>query len=308
MGLIILDKYPKFSLKECFNKYKTFIKFLLGQKRGPDVVISSLLSGLKELNVVCKYNVKVKDIKLDDAVYINGSVETLKWAIEAKKRGEIKKIIVGPVMSVLPSDHGSIMMDKEIDLILFPSQWTKNHWLSFERKLENKIQIWPAGVDFPDVEQKDKNLILIYYKKAPKELFNFIKDFFDKNERKYKIIKYGKYNQKNYFSLLGTTKMAIFLSEAESQGLAMFEAWARGVPTLVWNRGYWQFGNHRWKSEKISSPYLVDVCGVFFKGADDFEEKFKIFVDKAGTFRPREYIMNNFTNKKIAENFLKLIN
>lgn len=275
MGLVILDKSPKFNLKEFFNKYKIFIKFLLGQKRGPDMVIGGLIKGLEEINFDFRYNIKEKEINQEDCIYINNSLETLKWAIKVKKEGKIKKIIVGPVMSVLPADHSYIMLDKEIDLILFPSQWTKDYWLFFEKDLENKIKIWPVGVDVPKLEKKDGNLILIYYKKAPKELLNYIKNFFSKKNIMYKIVKYGKYNQKNYFSLLNKSKISIFLSESESQGLAMFESWARDVPTLVWNRGYWQKGDNKWVDKKISSPYLTDSCGIFFTDQNDFEEKFK---------------------------------
>ena len=295
MSLVILTKSPRFNWKEVFSKYKTFIKFLLGQKRGPDAVIGSLIKGLKELNIDFKYNIKEKEIKKEDIIYINGSVEALKWAIGAKKENKINKLIVGPVMSVFPKDHNYIMLNKEIDLILFPSEWTKNHWLSIENNLNNKIKIWPAGVILPELNS-NKEIFLIYYKNGPKKLLSFIIDFFDNNKMKYKVINYGKYKQNKYFSLLNSTKLAIFLSESESQGLAMFEAWARNVPTLVWNRGYWQSGENKWVDKKISSPYLSEICGTFFEGINDFENKYNFCKDNLNNFTPREYIKNNFTN------------
>ncbi len=308
MSLVILTKSPVFNFKDFIRRIKSFIKFLLGQKRGPDVVVDSLLKGLKELNFDFKFNISASKIKPDDIVYINGSLEALKWAIEAKKKGKIKKLIVGPVMSVLPTDHNSIMLNKEIDLILFPSHWTKNHWLSMVKDLDNKIKIWPAGVVVSELNNDKKDTVLIYYKNAPKELFSFIIKFFSTNKIEYRVIKYGKYSQNKYFGLLNKTKYAIFLSESESQGIAMFEAWAHNVPTIVWNRGYWQSGSRNWSDEKISAPYLNAYCGMFFADENDFVDKFNLFVSKISAFSPREYIINNFTNKKIAENFTKLIN
>lgn len=308
MSLVILTKSPVFNYVDLRNQFKSFIKCIFGQQRGPNAVVGSLRKGLKESNLNYKYNLKANDIVAEDIVYINGSVEALKWAIEAKKKGRIKKLIVGPVMSVLPSDHDSIMMADEIDLILFPSQWTKNHWLFYRKDLEKKIYIWPVGVDVPEMVVGNRNLFLVYYKKAPDELLKYIILFLDKSKINYRIVKYGKYNQKKYFSSLKKAKMAIFLSESESQGLAMFEAWAHDVPTIVWNRGYWQMGEHKWEDEKISSPYLADDCGMFFSNQNDFEEKFRVCLEKISTFRPREYIINNFTNKKIEENFIRIIN
>ncbi len=307
MSLIILTKSPIFSFKDLIRQIKYFVKYVLGQKRGPDIVTSSLLNGLKELNYKYKYNINQKKIFIEDTIYVNDSVEALRWAIEAKKEGKIKKLIVGPIISVLPHDHNSIMLNKEIDLILFPSEWTKNHWLSTEKSLENKIQIWPVGVTLPVLSKDDRDTVLVYYKKVPGNLFEFIKNFLNRSNIKFHIINYGLYRQKRYFSLLRKAKVMIYLSESESQGLAMFEAWSYNVPTLVWNRGYWQYGNNRWEDDKISSPYLVEDCGLFFKNQNDFPEVFNCFINKLPSFSPRNYIANNYTNKKIAQNFLGII-
>ena len=308
MSLVILTKSPECNLKICLNTSKSFFKSVIGRKRGPEVVNDSLLKGLDELGIKYKYNVNAKEIRRDDVMFVNSSLDALDWAIEAKKKGGIKKLIVGPNMVMLPSQQNSIMMSKEIDMILFPSEWTKDYWVSLEESLESKIKIWPAGIDVPVLKKENKDLILIYYKKTFEELLNFIETYFNKKNINYKVIRYGSYNKKTFFSLLDKTKVAIFLSESESQGLALFESWAHNVPTLVWNREYWQFGNHTWRDEKISAPYLTDECGIFFKDQNDFEEKFRFFTKKIDLFRPREYIIDNFIHKKIAENFISLIN
>lgn len=307
MSLVILTKSPVFSWKEFVNKYKIFIKFLLGQKRGPDSVVSSLLKGLKELNFEFKYNVKAKEITSEEIVYINGSVEALKWAISEKKKGNIKKLIVGPVMVILPDDENEIICDKNIDRIVVPSQWVKNLWLSIKPNLAEKILIWPAGTDVYLLDSQLKNKILIYQKNAPVELLNDIKKYLIKKNTSFEIIKYGFYKHDDYLSNLNITKAMIFLSESESQGLAMCEAWMKNVPTLVWSRGFWQHEDIIWKDEKISAPYLSDECGIFFADLKDFENKWSEFLNNLSDFQPRKYAEENFTNKKITENFLKIL-
>ena len=81
----------------------------------------------------------------------------------------------------------------------------------------------------------------------------------------------------------------------------------RDVPTLVWNRGYWQYKQYKWQ-ESSSAPYLNDSCGMFFKNKDDFGNKLNIFIKNLPNFKPRKYSLENFTDKIPAQNYLKIIN
>jgi hypothetical protein len=107
--------------------------------------------------------------------------------------------------------------------------------------------------------------------------------------------------------LLDRTKLMIVLSPSESQGIALCEAWMKDVPTLVWNRGYWQMDDRIWYDEKISSPYLVDQCGYFFKNFDDFKEKYSYCLANMNTFKPRDHAISHFSSKVVVQNFLNLI-
>lgn len=308
--LIILTKTSTFNLNEIKNNLKLFLKFLIGQNRGPAAVTASLLRGLKELNFNYKYNVKDNEIKKDDTIYINENAETLAWAIEAKKQGKINRVITGPNITILPDDKEGIMLDKNIDLILFPSQWTKDFWTATNPELADKIKIWPAGVGDVSVDERKeyRNLCLIYQKNADGELLNSIVRFLKENNENYKIIKYGQYKQKRFFKLLNKSKIMIVLSKSESQGLALAEAWIRDVPTLVWNRGFWECGGWKWFDDKITAPHLSVESGLFFKNFDDFKEKWMVCKKENFKFMARSYALKNFTNKISAENFLKIIN
>lgn len=305
--LVILTKTPVFNLSEIKSNFKLFLKLLIGQERGPAAVTKSLLRGLEGFNFEYKYNVKRDEIGKDDIVYVNENAETLKWAIAAKKRGEIKRLITGPNITVFPEDNKGIMLDNNIDLILFPSQWTKDFWLLTNPELADKIKIWPAGVALPAKSDKKNKNFIIYQKNAPDSLLkNIIKQLNDQN-MDYKVINYGNYKKDDYFKILETSCGMIYLSKSESQGLALQEAWAHNVPTLVWNRGYVECKQHRFENEKISAPYLSEEAGMFFYGQSDFNEKFFQFQNKLVNFKPREYVINNLSDKICAENFLKIV-
>jgi len=55
----------------------------------------------------------------------------------------IKKIIAGPAISV-PLDNNDIFFDKNIDIIVAPSQWVKEYFLSLKPMCPERIVVWPA--------------------------------------------------------------------------------------------------------------------------------------------------------------------
>jgi glycosyltransferase involved in cell wall biosynthesis len=305
MSLIILTKSPVRSFEGFVRNIKNVVKFLLGRRRGPDVVDESLLKGLRELKFDHKYNVKEKEVGIGDIVYVNRSFEALRWAIEAKKEGKIKKLIVGPNFVVIPDEQNEIMSNPNIDKIIIPCSWVTDFWLSVRPGLKDKLAIWPAGVDLYPVSSQKKDKVLVYQKNADQILLQNIIDLLHKKNVSYEVVTYGSYEHKKYLSLLDRSKMVIFLSKTESQGIAMCEAWMKNVPTLVWDCGRWEHGQYIWKSEKISAPYLTEQCGCFFKDFKDMERVFDDFLADLSHFSPRNYTESNFSNKVVAERFLR---
>lgn len=308
MSLVILSKSPKnnFLSKEF---YFGVAKQIIRRKRGPDAVLLSLLYGLKNINFSFKHNPKIKEINSGDIVFVNNSIDALKLAIEEKKKGNFKKLIAGPNLVVTPNDFDGIINSKEIDLILQPSEWVKNFYLSISPNLEDKIKIWPAGVFVPKNQiNTKKERILIYFKNcSDSRLLDVILNEMKIKKEQYDILFYGKFKQKEYYKLLEKAKFMIYISNSESQGLALQEAWARNVPTLVWNSSVFKYGDYKWWDNKISAPYLTQELGLFFKDSVGFKNKLAFFLEKHSTFSTAEYVQNNLSDTKSAENFLELI-
>jgi hypothetical protein len=125
------------------------------------------------------------------------------------------------------------------------------------------------------------------------------------NKYKFTVLEYGQFKQAEYFSLLAQCRFEIYLSESESQGLAMFEAWARNIPTLVWERGFWQTEKYYWQG-MTASPYLSDKAGMRFADFAEFQRIFREFVTRP--FSPRDYVSENFTNAICAKKYLEILN
>ncbi|MEI6528161.1 MAG: hypothetical protein WCO10_00630 [bacterium] len=296
MNISLLTRKPTvFSL----DYVKEKIRAWLNRKTGPISVLESMERGLRELNIEFSTNKRVSEI-----TYVISGINTLKYALEQKKKGLINLLIVGPAIVILPNEAQEILLSEGIDVIILPSQWNKDLYCSKYPQLENKIAILPAGVKDPAAKDVNRNGILIYNKSSDEIMLKEIVKSIT-NKTPYQIINYGNFKQDEYYKLLEKYRHLIYLSPSESQGIALQEAWIRGVPTFVWNRGYWEYNGKTWLDDKISAPYLTEECGMFFKDTEDFNKKIDAFLAK--DFRPREYCLHNLSDKIFAQKLIGLI-
>jgi len=260
--------------------------------------------GLNELGKEYKVNAELSS--KPSAVCILSGIDALRWAIRQKQKGKIGKIIAGPNLVVGPEDFGGLIKNPLIDIFIVPSQWVKDFYCEVVPQMQDKIKIWPAGVNLPLNQNSRKTIdFLIYNKIGQHALYQGITDYL--KEKKYRIqtVEYGKFNQPEYFDLLNHSKYEVYLSQSESQGLAMFEAWARGVPVLVWERGFWKTDKYFWQG-LTTSPYIDKENGMRFK---DFEEFKKVLPEFLSTgFFSCEYTRMNFSNKVCAQKYLEIVN
>jgi hypothetical protein len=301
--ITILTKPPGIFNKEFI---KGFVSRIVGKKRGPHAVLESLKRGLTELNV--PFQVNPKRNQVSDTVHVLSGINSLKYAIELKKCGVIKKLIAGPNIVITPLDHDGIITDPNIDLIILPSEWTKDFFVSLSPTLSNKIQIWPAGVKIPAIKSEvKKENILIYKKDVPEGLFIEITKYLSERNIKFNVLKYGTYSQQTYFDTLQKSRLMIYLQKIESQGLAIQEAWAHDVPTLVWNNKSFTYPQGYTVSGNLSAPYLTNEAGRYFDDINNFKNIFDQFRSNLDTYNPRKYCIEKLSDKACAKQYASII-
>jgi hypothetical protein len=157
----------------------------------------------------------------------------------------------------------------------------------------------------PKAQAKLKTIdFLIYNKLKDRALFFEIVNYLKSKNYNIKIFEYGKFKQPEYFEALEYSRFEIYLSDSESQGLAMFEAWARGVPTLIFEKGVWERSGIK-VSGKISAPYLSSECGESFSNFNDFSHSLTKLL--SSSYNPENYVQKNFTNEVCAKKYLNVL-
>ncbi len=230
----------------------------------------------------------------------------LRWAIEQKKLGQIKVLIVGPLVAHLPYESGRIMESPEIDAIAFASPWVRDLYLKQCLTPPKRTYTWPAGVDErewrPGLGKKDLTVVI---DKHSGLLDATVSKLLQKNY-KVEVLKHNQYSRRQFRDTLQKARFAVFLSPWQAQGISMFEAWSCDVPTIHWNPKRMSY--HGKTYDSVSSCfYLTEKCGLEFSDPEDFSSILERFEWKYRNFSPRNFVLDGYTLRQSIDRFLHFL-
>ena len=229
-------------------------------------------------------------------------------------------IIYGPGIAAHP--YESDFWDREeMALVIISCDWFK---AMYDRDLPRAIPtaVWPAGIDTdlwspPTAPRSGK--VLVYDKirwrqvEYDTELVQPIIERLRADGREVVHLRYGHYREEDFCRLLKEVSAMVFLCEHETQGFAYLQTLSSGVPILAWDRGgFWQDPSmypQRVRFSPVTSvPYFDERCGVKFADLPGFKSAVGEFFEQvnAGTFRPRDYVVENFGLAARAREYLNL--
>lgn len=270
------------------------VKRILKRKRGPDAVRESLVRGFTELGIDYRLN----ESPLEKTALVLSGVDALREAIEAKRKDLVTLLIAGPNITISPKDHGNLMCHDSIDIVLVPSDWTRDYWANEAPAIAPKIKVWPAGVKIRSASTRD-GLPIIYNKLTDTALLEAVKV----HTGNCRVFSYGKFKQQDYLDALMDAPYLVYLANSESQGLALQEAWSHNVPTLVNNSTKWKYGDLSWSARQINCPYLTDELGEIFDNPRDIP----ILIERIASLEPKVYCDEKLSDRASAKKILEII-
>jgi len=279
--------------------------------RGPAVVQANLIEGLRRLGFeTSPFGMPFNFTPSSHVGVLSGAFDALPWAIQAKEKGHIEKLVAGPNLVLVPEDHGRIITNQLIDIVLTPSLFVSEIYRFLAPELSDRLLEWAVGVDEvywnPGTSSNAFDFLIFNKTSNIEEQFYQIDDIvnvLDRMNLTYYILDYGQFTQNEYKEALQTSQAMIYIGAAESQGICLFEAWSCNVPTLVRECNVHQYQDFQFHVS--SAPYLTDMCGMFYEDKD-FKSSLDIFLQRILTFKPREYVLRNFTLERAAERYLRI--
>ena len=244
--------------------------------------------------------------EVGENVVILANRDALKQAIGWKQAKKIKKLLVGPNLFVRPQEIESLITSPAIDLIMEPSNWPIKAVIEDCPRLRNKLVSWPAGVNaeywkpHTPLKNKQSTNVLIYQKNGSQDLLNSVITLLRKYQWNPIVITYGNYNHEQFKKLLSEAQFAVFLSRSESQGLALAEAWAMDVPTLVWNLGGPLVIQGKIYTDASACPYINPLVGQEWKTLDIFKAQLGEIQTILSGCSPRAWVLKHMTDEVSA--------
>lgn len=281
--------------------------FRLSGPYGNFHITNQLVSSLEKNGIHLLETTDKSEAPLDMVVFRD--IRNLPLAIKAKSLGQVKRLFAGPFLVTMPFEANEIMLDPAIDGLIFLSKWHQDLFMKHAKRATAPGHIWFAGVDTEEWSpelSRSRDEILIFIKQVPEEQLLIIKKCLEERGEKYQTIRYGDYSREQYKALLNSARFVIFLHETETQGLATFEAWSMGCPTLHWNSGVMRFLGGQY-SGASSCPYLEDALGMSFKTWDEFVPRLEEMRISWQKLDPRAVVLKKYTAQKSLEKFVEIL-
>lgn len=269
-------------------------------------VTRSLVHGLRGLSTQTSglswaYQPDLDRSPAEAAVVLSG-IDVLRHAIAHKRHGRCGRLLAGPNLVVLPDEHEGVLMSEAIDVVLVPSRWVQAMYEQRSPALAGRISIWAAGVDpvfWRPYAPQQRRLVLIY-NKLQRRRARTVRDFVARLGYPTAFVSYGRYSPARYRRLLNSSIAMVFLTESESQGLALAEAWAMDVPTFVVDNRERLVGGR--PVEVSTAPYLTAATGRFWGDPEELAS----FLSAAALarFTPRAWVLDHMSDQVCAQKLL----
>ncbi len=267
---------------------------------GPHKVINNLIKSLDQEKI---------DYAINEEKYEhNFLVQYDATAHEKHSRIEQDTTIIGPQVWMFDG-YGQFLIENQnyYKKIIAPSEWVKNKFITKFNLPENKISVWPVGIETFNNERDITYDCLIYFKRREQKELDAVKQFLDNKNLSYKMVQYGGYGEDGFKNLVNQAKFCFLINGTESQGIAVQEIMSMGVPIIAWDIKEWLDQGEAYRVPATSIPYWDERCGEVFFNIDDLEVTFSKFYATLDQYDPKAFIKDNLSFECSVKTLLDIL-
>ena len=253
---------------------------------GPHKVVNNLIKSLDQEKI---------DYAINEEKYEhNFLVQYDATAHEKHSKIEQDTTIIGPQVWMFDG-YGQFLIENQnyYKKIIAPSDWVKNKFITKFNLPEDKLAVWPVGIEeFNNIREINYDC-LIYFKRRDQSELDAVKKFLVKNGFSYRMVEYGTYGEDGFKNLVNSAKFCFLINGTESQGIAVQEIMSMGVPIIAWDIKEWLDQGEAYRVPATSIPYWDGSCGEVFYDINELDETFHKFYAKLDKYDPKNFIKYN---------------
>ena len=267
---------------------------------GPHKVVNNLIKSLDQEKI--KYAINEEKYEHNFLVQYD--------AIAHEKHSKIEQetTIIGPQVWLFDG-YGQFLIDNQnyYKKLIAPSQWVKDKFISKFNLPEDKVAIWPVGIEeFNNVRQPSYDC-LIYFKRRDESELLAVKKFLGNRGLTYRMVEYGGYDEVGFCNLINQAKFCFLINGTESQGIAVQEIMSMGLPIIAWDIKEWLDQGEAYRVPATSVPFWDERCGEKFFTIDEMEETFNNFYARINDYNPKDYVKENLSFESSIKTLLDIL-
>ena len=267
---------------------------------GPHKVVDNLIKSLDQERI---------DYAINEEKYEhNFLVQYDATAHNKHSKIEQDTTIIGPQVWMFDG-YGQFLIENQnyYKKIIAPSEWVKNKFITKFNLPEDKLAVWPVGIEeFNNIREPNYDC-LIYFKRREQKELDAVKQFLDNKNLTYKMVEYGGYGEDGFKNLVNQAKFCFLINGTESQGIAVQEIMSMGVPIIAWDIKEWLDQGEAYRVPATSIPYWDERCGEVFFNIDDLEVTFSKFYATLDQYDPKAFIKDNLSFECSVKTLLDIL-
>ena len=267
---------------------------------GPHKVVDNLIKSLEQEKIEYAIN--------EEKYEHNFLVQYDATAHEKHSKIEQDTTIIGPQVWLFDG-YGQFLIENQnyYKKIIAPSEWVKNKFITKFNLPEDKLAVWPVGIEeFNNIREPNYDC-LIYFKRRDQSQLDAVKNFLVNNGLSYRMVEYGTYGEDGFKQLVNSAKFCFLINGTESQGIAVQEIMSMGVPIIAWDIKEWLDQGEAYRVPATSIPYWDERCGEVFFNIEDLEVTFSKFYATLDQYDPKAFIKDNLSFKCSVKTLLDIL-
>jgi len=267
---------------------------------GPHKVVKNLLMSLDQEKI---------DYAINEEKYEhNFLLQYNDIAHEKHSKIELDTCIIGPQVWLFDT-YGQFLIEHQdyYKKMIAPSQWVKNKFITKFNLPEDKLAVWPVGIETFNNKRDITYDCLIYFKRREKKELDAVKQFLELKNLTYKMVEYGGYGEDGFKNLVNQAKFCFLINGTESQGIAVQEIMSMGVPIIAWDIKEWLDQGEAYRVPATSIPYWDKRCGEKFFTVDEMGETFDNFYARINDYNPKDYVKEKLSFESSVKTLLDIL-
>ena len=267
---------------------------------GPHKVVDNLIKSLDQEKIEYAIN--------EEKYEHNFLVQYDATAHEKHSKIEQYTTIIGPQVWMFDG-YGQFLIENQnfYKKIIAPSEWVKNKFITKFNLPEDKLSVWPVGIEeFNNIREPNYDC-LIYFKRRDQSELDVVKKFLVSNGLSYRMVEYGTYGEDGFKQLVNSAKFCFLINGTESQGIAVQEIMSMGVPIIAWDIKEWLDQGEAYRVPATSIPYWDERCGEVFFNIEDLEVTFSKFYATLDKYDPKAFIKDNLSFECSVKTLLDIL-